>query len=175
MCFVDRERKRILTHMFERGMKFGGRGFGHHGGGHHRLRRGEIKYHLLEMVKDTPRHGYEIITELERKSGLRPSPGSVYPTLQMLEEGGFVTSEQVDGKKVYTITDEGRRILEERGVAETEADPRRQQAVAIRQAMMKLGTAVMDAARSSDEETIKRITQVVDNARREVYSILAEA
>ena len=61
-------------------------------------------------------HGYEIINSMEaRRGGCRPSAGSVYPTLQMLEEGGYLTSEQVDGKKVYTITGEGRQLLEERG------------------------------------------------------------
>src|SRR5262245_4261789 len=79
-----------------------------------RMRRGDIKFHLLEILKDNPRHGYEIISELEKRSGgYRPSPGSVYPTLQMLEEGGYLTSEQVEGKKVYTITEEGLKLLEE--------------------------------------------------------------
>ena len=67
-----------------------------------RMRRGNMKFLLLEMLKDGPKHGYEIISDLEgRFRGYRPSPGSVYPTLQMLEEGGFVTSQEVDGKKVY--------------------------------------------------------------------------
>jgi len=64
-----------------------------------RARRGDVKYLLLEILKDGPKHGYEMMTELEgRFRGYRASAGSVYPTLQMLEEGGFVTSEQVDEK-----------------------------------------------------------------------------
>jgi DNA-binding PadR family transcriptional regulator len=61
-------------------------------------------------------HGYEMIKALEEKSGgfYTPSPGSVYPTLQMLEEGGYVTVSEVEGKKVYTITDAGRAMLAER-------------------------------------------------------------
>ena len=68
-------------------------------------------------------HGYEMIKALEEKSGgfYTPSPGSIYPTLQMLEEGGYVTASETEGKKVYTITDAGRAMLtareqgEERG------------------------------------------------------------
>src|SRR5687767_15997647 len=98
---------------------YGKHGFGRWGRGFGcdtpRVRRGDMKYLLLEILKEGPRHGYEIINNLEGKfRGYRPSPGSVYPTLQMLEEGGFLTSEQVEGKKVYTITDAGRKLLEER-------------------------------------------------------------
>jgi DNA-binding PadR family transcriptional regulator len=78
--------------------------------------KGDFKYLILELLKEKPRHGYEIIKDLEEKSyGFYvPSPGSVYPTLQWLEEVGYVTSEQQDGKKIYTITEEGKRFLEER-------------------------------------------------------------
>ena len=157
-----------------------GHKFGHGGRGPRgefmRMRRGDIKFHLLEVLKDTPRHGYEIINELEKQSGgYRPSPGSVYPTLQMLEEGGYLTSEQVEGKKVYTITEEGRRFLEERGGASFEADPKMTQVFEMRKALMKLGAAVMDGVRDGDEETVKRIGDVVNQARRDVYAILAEA
>ncbi|HEX8736357.1 MAG TPA: PadR family transcriptional regulator [Pyrinomonadaceae bacterium] len=164
--------------MFGRkGFKFGrgvcAPGFG---GEFMRMRRGDIKFHLLEILKDTPRHGYEIISELEKQSGgYRPSPGSVYPTLQMLEEGGYLTSEQIEGKKVYTITAEGLKLLEERGGAPWEASPKMAQAFEMRKALMKLSAAVMDGVRDSDEETVKRINEIVNKARRDVYSILAES
>ncbi len=141
-----------------------------------RMRRGDIKFHLLEILKETPRHGYEIISELEQQSGgYRPSPGSVYPTLQMLEEGGYLTSEQVEGKKVYTITEEGLRLLEERGERKFEANPKMVQAFEMRKSLMKFGSAVMDGVRDGDEETIKKINEIVNQARRDVYSILAES
>ena len=141
-----------------------------------RMRRGDIKFHLLEILKETPRHGYEIISELEKQSGgYRPSPGSVYPTLQMLEEGGYLTGEQIDSKKVYTITEEGLKLLEERGEPRFKANPKMAQAFEIRKSLMKLGAAVKDGVRDGDEETIKRITEIVNKARRDVYSILAES
>ena len=80
-----------------------------------RMRRGDMKYLILDVLKDGPRHGYEVISELENRfRGYRPSPGSIYPTLQMLEEGGFVTGQEVEGKKVYTITESGLKFLAER-------------------------------------------------------------
>jgi DNA-binding PadR family transcriptional regulator len=71
---------------------------------------------LLELLQERPMHGYEMIKALEEKTGgfYTPSPGSIYPTLQMLEDGGMVTSVEVEGKKVYTITDTGRAALAER-------------------------------------------------------------
>ena len=93
---------------------FGGFG-GPFGPGERFFGRGDLKYVILELLKDQPRHGYDIIRALEERmrGTYRPSPGSVYPTLQMLEDLGYVTSSQQDGKKIYTITDEGRRYLEE--------------------------------------------------------------
>lgn len=141
-----------------------------------RMRRGDIKFLLLEIIKDNPRHGYEIISELESKSGgYRPSPGSVYPTLQMLEEGGYLTSEQIEGKKVYTITEEGIKLLEERGAKPFEAHPKMAQAFEMRKSLMKLGSAVMDGVRDGDEETIKKISEIVNQAKRDVYSVLSES
>ena len=77
------------------------------------FRRGDLKYVILHLVKDEPRHGYDIIRALEEYShGLyTPSPGVVYPTLQLLEEMGHVAGEQQDGKKVYSITQDGLDFL----------------------------------------------------------------
>jgi DNA-binding PadR family transcriptional regulator len=77
--------------------------------------RGGIKFAILSMLKDKPRHGYDIIREMEERSGgfYSPSPGAVYPTLQALEDQDFVTSTTEDGKKVYTLTEAGLAFLEE--------------------------------------------------------------
>jgi DNA-binding PadR family transcriptional regulator len=135
-----------------------------------------MKFLLLDILKEGPRHGYEIINDLEGQfRGYRASPGSVYPTLQMLEEGGFVTSEQIDGKKVYTITDAGLRLLDERGESRFEETPEMKQIFEIRQSIRKLATAVIDGTRGSDEETMKRIAEILNKARKEVYGVLAES
>lgn len=80
------------------------------------FRKGDLKYVILGLIADRPRHGYEIIRILEERSQgfYAPSPGAVYPTLQFLEEAGYVNSSEHDGKKTYAITEEGRRFLDER-------------------------------------------------------------
>jgi DNA-binding PadR family transcriptional regulator len=77
--------------------------------------KGDFKYLILDLLKDKPRHGYEIIRELEVKSHgfYSPSPGTVYPTLQYLEDMGYVTAAEQDGKRIYTITAEGLKFLDE--------------------------------------------------------------
>lgn len=85
------------------------------GGGRRRssFQKGDLKYVILDLIKDTPRHGYDIIRELEEQSYgfYKPSPGVVYPTLQMLDEMGYASASEQEGKKVYKITEEGRRFL----------------------------------------------------------------
>ena len=77
--------------------------------------RGDLKYALLGLLQERPMHGYEMMKALqERSHGLyTASPGSVYPTLQMLEDRGFVTVSEVEAKKVYSITEAGRAFLAE--------------------------------------------------------------
>jgi len=77
--------------------------------------RGDLKFVILQLIADKPMHGYEVMSALEEecRGFYRPSPGSVYPTLQMLEDQGYVRGEEVDGKKVYSITPEGTAFLGE--------------------------------------------------------------
>lgn len=89
------------------------------GGGRGRRRQwfeaGDMKYVILKLLRDKPMHGYEVMKALEEHTHgcYKPSPGTIYPTLQWLEDQGLVRCEEVDGKKVYSITDEGREFLEE--------------------------------------------------------------
>jgi DNA-binding PadR family transcriptional regulator len=101
----------------------GGFGFGawaNHGGRRFKWRvfeRGDLKFVILRLISEKAMHGYEVMQALEEEScGVyKPSPGSVYPTLQMLEDEGLVRSKEEEGKKVYEITDEGREYLAENG------------------------------------------------------------
>jgi DNA-binding PadR family transcriptional regulator len=163
------------------GHKFGGRGMGRAAmmaggwGAGGRARRGDIKYLILDVLTDGPRHGYDIITALETKSNgrYRPSPGSVYPTLTLLEEAGFITGATADGKRVFTITDAGRELLAQKPAGMPAADD--DAGVDLRGAAMKLGAAVMQAARASDAGSQEKVHEILDNARREIYKILAES
>ena len=75
--------------------------------------RGDLKFVILRLISKRPMHGYEVMKALEEESKgyYRPSPGSVYPTLQMLEDEGYVTVEEADGKKIYSITEDGAEYL----------------------------------------------------------------
>jgi DNA-binding PadR family transcriptional regulator len=168
--------------MHHMGERHRGRGFGRRMGREFwggvqagRARRGDIKFLILQTLADGPRHGYDIIGELEKQSGgkYRPSPGSVYPTLQLLEEGGFVSGEAIDGKRVFTITDAGRTLLASKP-AEADEDEDGDE-IDLRGAAMKLGAAVMQAGRACDQPAQAKVRDILDRARREIYSILAES
>lgn len=85
----------------------------HHGGGRDRARRGDARYILLDALRDGPKHGYEIIKALEERSAGRyiPSPGTVYPTLQYLEDQGLVRANQEAERRIYQLTEAGQAEL----------------------------------------------------------------
>lgn len=87
----------------------GQRRHGHHGNGRDRARRGDARYILLDALRTGPKHGYEIIKALEERSAGHyvPSPGTVYPTLQYLEDQGFVRSSQEAERRIYQLTEAG--------------------------------------------------------------------
>ncbi|MGG1659035.1 PadR family transcriptional regulator [Brevibacillus sp. NRS-1366] len=93
---------------------------GHGGRGKRYFGRGDVKYALLELLSSHPMHGYQMMKGLEEKTGglYSPSPGSIYPTLQMLEDRELVQSEEISGKKTYSITEAGRLFLQERQAEE---------------------------------------------------------
>jgi DNA-binding PadR family transcriptional regulator len=133
-----------------------------------------VKYFILEVLENGPRHGYDVISALEEKTGgrYRPSPGSVYPTLQLLEDGGYATSETVDGKRVYTITDLGRQLLKDKA---PEIEPDRVEEDDLRSAFFKLAEAVKQAANVAGPAEQGKLREILTTARREVYKVLAEA
>jgi DNA-binding PadR family transcriptional regulator len=144
--------------------------------GETRMRRGDVKFLLLGALTKRPMHGYDIMQDLEEtyQGRYRPSPGSVYPTLQMLEDGGFVSSQVIDGKRIYEITDAGRKLLEERGNVEDETNPGAEWSE-LREAVMKFASAVQQGFRQfEDAKTRERIKKVLDDARKEIYTILQD-
>jgi len=105
---------------FGAGFPFWGRGWAECGPGRGRGRRqmfeaGEIKFVILRLLREKPRHGYEVMKALEERMAgcYTPSAGTVYPTLQLLEDQGYVRGVEAEGKKVYEITPEGLKYLEE--------------------------------------------------------------
>lgn len=165
---------------FGAGPPFGGRVRGR-GGPRGRARRGDVRASILALLKDGPMHGYEMIQEIAERSGgvWKPSPGSVYPTLQLLEDEGLITSESEGGKKRFSLTGSGRTEAEAgpeapweeaagRGGAEHESV---QEA---RAAAGGLAAAFQQVwAAGTDEQREKALT-VVNDARKKLYLILAE-
>jgi DNA-binding PadR family transcriptional regulator len=133
---------------------------------------------LLTLLAEQPQHGYQLIKELENRYGgfYRPSPGSVYPTLQLLEEGGYLTSEQVEGKRVYTITDSGRQLLAERDnpVDLTDRADSQLPLIELKDALTELGEVVMLVARSGNLNRVSQVRDILNRVKREIYAILAQ-
>src|SRR6478735_12417215 len=103
---------------FDAGSFWAGRGKSRGGpfGGGRMFDQGHLKFVILRLLDEKPRHGYEIIKEIEDRFGgmYSPSPGTVYPTLTMLEDLGYARAlPEESGKKIYEITDEGRKHLAE--------------------------------------------------------------
>jgi len=153
----------------------GGRG---RGPGRHRVRRGDVRSAILALLDDRPMHGYEIIQELEERTGGRwtPSAGSIYPTLQLLEDEGLVTPEEVDGRKVYSLTDAGKDAAPERteGNRPWEQGDEDSPRFEARREMFKLMGAAKQLARTDDEEQLSKATEILKEARRKLYGLLAE-
>ena len=159
-----------------------GRGAGGRGrpGGGRRGRRGDVRAALLALLVEQPMHGYEMIQELDsRTSGLwRPSPGSVYPTLQLLEDEGLIVSEQADGRKRFTLTETGReaaaKVSEKPPWVEfadadalTAATELRDAIGGILNALREVGSAGSDSQRTQALDLLK-------DTKRKLYAILAE-
>lgn len=146
-------------------------------GGGRRMRRGDIRRAILSALKDNPAHGYEVMRRLEEMSGglWRPSPGSVYPHLQMLEDEGMVQSAEVDGTRTFTLT--------EKGVAEADNDAplpwqssgeNDDQIRSLRLSVTQLMSAAKQLSGAGESAQVERGIAVIKKARQELYQILAE-
>jgi DNA-binding PadR family transcriptional regulator len=160
--------------------RFGGEWFGPPFARGRRARRGDVRAALLALLAEQPMHGYDLIRELEGRSGgmWRPSPGSIYPTLQMLEDEGLVTAEEQDGKRVYSLTDAGRAEVDARrehgGSEPWEFGGGSEGLVQLRDAAFQLAAAAMQVARAGAEAQMKKAAEILAEARKKIYALLAE-
>jgi DNA-binding PadR family transcriptional regulator len=149
------------------------------------FQRGVFKYIILHYLKDRPSYGYEIIRALEKRfhGFYVPSPGSVYPTLQMLEEMGYVTAAEQDGKRVYTITDEGRQFLAEQGELEERINNymkgwwNAENIDDMRETMREFGRLarlLSVKVRTVNAEELGRVRKVISRAYEEIKDILKD-
>jgi DNA-binding PadR family transcriptional regulator len=153
-----------------------GEGFGK--GGRRRMRRGDIRTAVLVVLAEQPRHGYEVIQALEEKTGgaWRPSAGSVYPTLQLLEDEDLARSSERDGKRVYELTEQGRaeaerRVDEAGGPPWAGADA---DGGSLRNGVMQLMAAARQVSGAGSAEQVEQAITIVTDARKQLYRLLAE-
>ena len=156
-------------------------GRGHAGRGRGRMRRGDIRTGVLAVLSEGPGHGYDVMQRLEDKSegSWRPSPGSVYPMLQLLADEGLARSVDRDGKRVYELTDAGReetqRRIEEAGGTPWELGDRADSNFGqLRDNTRQLHMAVRQIGASGRPELVERAVAVVRDARKQLYGLLAE-
>ncbi|BFU42910.1 PadR family transcriptional regulator [Krasilnikovia sp. MM14-A1004] len=159
---------------------FGGPGGPHgHGRGGRRGSRPNVRPAVLALLLERPMHGYEMIQELEsRTNGIwRPSPGSVYPTLQLLEDEGLIEAEATGGRKRYTLTDAGRPEAETAAQnppwAQFGADTM-SQAQDFRDAAFGIMDALRQVGFNGTPEQRERALEVLSETKRKLYAILAD-
>jgi DNA-binding PadR family transcriptional regulator len=140
------------------------------------MRRGDVRLALLDALLVGPAHGYELITRLEQRSGgmWRPSAGSVYPTLQLLEEQGLVTGQDQDGKRIFELTVEGRQEAETgRQHQPWSADGPPEAHRQLRATLGQLGMAARQVAQVGNDGQVETATEILVEARQKLYRLLA--
>ena len=154
-----------------------------------RARRGEVRYVLLDALRDGPKHGYEIVKALEERTSGQyvPSPGTVYPTLQYLEDEGLVHSDQQAERRVYELTEAGRAELDahaeevkefwERFTASTAAEASRHELSFLHEELEGLNRTIRaglhEAIASGDQEKIRSVRKAVENCQNEIRRIIS--
>ena len=155
-------------------------GFPFHRGRGPRARRGDVRAALLALLAEEPRNGYQLMQEIEQRSeGVwRPSPGSVYPALQQLEDEGLVITVQADGGRVFQLTDAGRTAVEERGDTPAPWDAVKEDGGP---APRRLGHLIKEVAMASaqvihtgDAGKMVKAEALMKETRRSLYRILAD-
>lgn len=156
-----------------------GRGPGRHGHRRRRSRvsRGEVRNAVLALLAEEAMHGYQIMQELEDRSGggWQPSPGSIYPTLQQLADEGLIEADAEGARNVYSLTEAGRRA-----VGQIDEPPAWERfgadgggAASLRRAVFQLGAAAKQVAVAGTDRQIEAARAVLDDARKALYRILA--
>ena len=162
---------------------FGGPGFGGGPGGRgpgRRAGRGDIRAAILLLLAEEPMHGYQLIQQIGERSGgtWRPSPGAIYPALNLLEDEGLIAITSESGRKMATLTEAGGTYVTENAeqlgtpwedAASRPTSPGR----ALRGALEALAAAAHQVARTGTDQQATKALEVLDRARRDLYLVLA--
>ncbi len=144
------------------------------------VRRGDIRRAILAFLLERPGHGYEVIQYLEaRTNGVwRPSAGSIYPALQLLEDEGLVRSGDQEGRRVYRLTPAGRReakaTLAEHGAPWEHVTEEAPEVAHMRRAVVELQSAATEVLKLGGRTKIEKGIGIVRDARKQLYRLLAE-
>jgi DNA-binding PadR family transcriptional regulator len=160
-----------------------GKGYGDHGRGHHthwaggRLPKGNVRGLLLAALLDGPAHGYELMRRLEEQAGgrWRPSPGSVYPLLQLLEDEGLIRGTDQDGRRVYELTETGSAQADQSLLSDLAEGPAAAAAhLDLRSEVQRLHGAARQVGTAGDAAQVEQAVAIVKNARQALYRLLAD-
>jgi DNA-binding PadR family transcriptional regulator len=140
------------------------------------VRRGEIRPLILAVLRQKPMHGYEVIQELEAQSGgrWRPSAGSVYPTLQQLADEGLVTSTEVDGRRTYTLSEDGQKVAAETGARSPWTESEDDEQPDVMRLAMQLAAAVVQVQKMGSPHARSEATRILTETRKQMYRLLSE-
>jgi len=149
--------------------------------GRSKARRGDVRAAILTLLSEEPRNGYQLIQQIEERSGgeWRPSPGAVYPALQQLADEGLIEAEESKGRKTFRLTDTGRAYVEQH--ADEMTSPWEAMTSDVRDDVRDLfrtaartGAAVMQIVRTGTESQVGEAKEILAEARRRLYHLLAE-
>ncbi|MHC6230776.1 PadR family transcriptional regulator [Arthrobacter sp. MMS24-T111] len=144
-----------------------------------RAGKGEVRAAILALLAEQPMHGYQVIHEIEERSGgsWKPSAGSVYPTLQLLADEGSIRAEESNGRKIYSLTDAGREEaagLHGSAPWDPAASTSGNGGASLPKAGIELAQAAAQVGRTGSPHQVRQAVAVLDEARRRLYAILAQ-
>lgn len=143
-----------------------------------RAGKGEVRSAVLALLAERPMHGYQIIREIEERSGgsWKPSAGSVYPTLQLLADEGTISAEESNGRKIYSLTEAGREeVAQDHGATPWDTPGSHAGSFgSLPKAGVELAQAAAQVGRTGSPDQVQQAVAVLDDARRRLYAILAQ-
>jgi DNA-binding PadR family transcriptional regulator len=143
--------------------------------------RGDVRAAILALLREGPRNGYQIMSDIEERSGgaWRPSPGAVYPALSQLADEGLITGEEAGGSRTFRLTDLGREYVEQnpemaRGAWESSEQQEAWQVPGLFAEAARLGAGIVQIAHAGTPGQVRTAERLLERTRRELYRILAE-
>src|SRR4249919_384390 len=143
--------------------------------------RGDVRAAILALLREGPRNGYQIMSEIEERSGgaWRPSPGAVYPALAQLADEGLIEGEESGGRRTFSLTDAGRRLVEEnpetaRAAWESMGQGEPGEVPGLFAQAARLAGSIVQMANAGTPEQVRTAEELLEQTRRRMYQILAE-